>query len=201
MHACATPIRAPSHAPSRPNNQTPCAHAQPTARKRKVPAFPAHPAACDATHRDHPSLSLSIVHHFENVSRETFLWHDATWRGEETSISTPCPPPVRNLATKAKRPMLSRSPSRCCARISSRAHRTLTRCPRTVTFPAQLPRSPRDRRITRTVATLPARPPLRSPFPTRPPRGCRITRTSTALPARLPHPIASHPPSPSPSHS
>lgn len=172
----------------------------PLASARCLP--PAHPAARDAMHRDHPSRSpfrcSPLLRMFHGKHSCGMTQHDAA---KKRAFRSPALPLSVTSRQKQKRPMLSRSPSRCCARISSRAHRTLTRCPRTATFPSQLPRSPRDRRITRTVATLPARPPLRSPFPTRPPRGCRITRTSTALPARLPHPIASHPPSPSPSHS
>lgn len=156
----------------------------------------AMPRTATTPHEAFPLFTILRMFHVKHSCGMT--QHDAA---KKRAFRSPALPLSVTSRQKQKRPMLSRSPSRCCARISSRDRRTLTRCPRTATFPSQLPRSPRDRRITRTVATLPARPPLRSPFPTRPPRGCRITRTSTALPARLPHPIASHPPSPSPSHS
>lgn len=160
----------------------------PLASARCLP--PAHPAARDAMHRDHPSRSpfrcSPLLRMFHGKHSCGMTQHDAA---KKRAFRSPALPLSVTSRQKQKRPMLSRSPSRCCARISSRAHRTLTRCPRTVTFPAQLPRSPRDRRITRTVATLPARPPLRSPFPTRLPRGCRITRTAAA-PHRLSSTIA-----------
>ena len=159
----------------------------PLASARCLP--PAHPAARDAMHRDHPSRSpfrcSPLLRMFHGKHSCGMTQHDAA---KKRAFRSPALPLSVTSRQKQKRPMLSRSPSRCCARISSRDRRTLTRCPR-------------GRRIPRTAATFPARPPFRSPFPMRPTRGCRITRTSTALPARLPHPIASHPPSPSPSHS
>ena len=167
MRACATPIRPPSHGPSRPN--------PPLASARCLP--PAHPAARDAMHRDHPSRSpfrcSPLLRMFHGKHSCGMTQHDAA---KKRAFRSPALPLSVTSRQKQKRPMLSRSPSRCCARISSRDRRTLTRCPR-------------GRRIPRTAATFPARPPFRSPFPMRPTRGCRITRT-VAAPHRFSSTIA-----------
>lgn len=144
----------------------------PLASARCLP--PAHPAARDAMHRDHPSRSpfrcSPLLRMFHGKHSCGMTQHDAA---KKRAFRSPALPLSVTSRQKQKRPMLSRSPSRCCARISSRDRRTLTRCPRTATFPARPPHHPYGCHVAR--ATTAPQPFSHAPAARLPhyPHGCR----------------------------
>lgn len=160
----------------------------PLASARCLP--PAHPAARDAMHRDHPSRSpfrcSPLLRMFHGKHSCGMTQHDAA---RKRAFRSPALPLSVTSRQKQKRPMLSRSPSRCCARISSRDRRTLTRCPRTATFPARPPHHPYGCHVAR-AATAP-QPFSHAPAARLPhyPHIYSITRTAAA-PHRLSSTIA-----------